>query len=114
MTTLTMNKIKKGNNVMILLGKDRGRSGLVLRVLAKENKILVEGVNKVKRHIGKRVTGQEGTILELPKPVDISNVALVCPNCKKATRVGFKLSGKEKVRICKKCKKEIIEKEIKK
>ncbi|TSC64720.1 MAG: large subunit ribosomal protein L24 [Microgenomates group bacterium Gr01-1014_93] len=106
-------KIKKGDTVQILLGKDRGKSGKVLRILTKKNHILVEGINKVKRHIGKKVTGQEGTVLELPKPVNLSNVSLICPNCKKATRVGFKVTEKTKIRICKKCKKEIIEKESK-
>lgn len=102
-----MKKIKKGDNVKILLGKDRGRTGLVERVFNKEEKLLVGGVNLVKRHIGKKVTGQEGTVLELPKPVDISNVALVCPNCKKPTRVGFKITGNIKARVCRKCGKGI-------
>ncbi|TSC66745.1 MAG: large subunit ribosomal protein L24 [Microgenomates group bacterium Gr01-1014_80] len=102
-----MNKIKKGDNVRILLGKDRGKAGKVERVLNKEKKLLVGGVNMVKRHIGKKVTGQEGTVLELPKPVDMSNVALICPNCKKPTRVGFKITGENKSRICRKCGKEI-------
>ena len=109
-----MKRIKRGDNVIVLLGKDEGKSGVVLRVLTKENRVLVEGVNKVKRHIGKKVTGSEGTILEIPKPIDISNVALICPNCKKPTRVSFKIAGKEKVRVCKKCRKEITEKEIRK
>ena len=107
MTALTMNKIKKGDTVKILLGKDRGRDGKVERVLNKDKKVLVGGINLFKRHIGKKVTGQEGTILELPKPIDISNVALICPDCKKITRVGFKITGKVKSRICKKCGKEL-------
>lgn len=102
-----MQKIKKGDTVKILLGKDRGKDGKVERILLKNGKVLVGGVNLVKRHIGKKVTGQEGTVLELPKPVDISNVALICPNCKKPTRVSFKITGNIKTRICKKCKKEI-------
>lgn len=103
-----MNKIKKGDMVQILLGKDRKRSGKVERVFPKTGKILVEGVNKVKRHVSKRVTGGEGSIIEISKPLDISNVALVCPNCKKTTRVSFKVTGKEKLRICRRCKKEMI------
>ena len=101
-------KIKKGDIVQILLGKDRGRSGKVERVFPKTGKILVEGVNKFKRHISKKVTGGEGSIVEISKPLNISNAALICPNCKKITRVGFTLTGKEKLRICKKCKKEMI------
>lgn len=100
-------KLKKGDKVMVLLGKDHGKTSTVVKVLTKEGKVLVEGVNIVKRHIGKKITGQEGGILEIPKPIDISNVLLVCPNCTKATRVGFKLVSKVKSRICKKCGKEI-------
>lgn len=103
-----MNKIKKGDIVQILLGKDRGRNGKVERVFPKTGKILVEGINKVKRHVSKRVTGGEGSIIEISKPLDISNVALVCSNCKKTTRVSFKVTGKEKLRICRRCKKEMI------
>lgn len=104
-----MNKIKKGDTVQILLGKDRGKSGKVERVFLKKNQILVEGLNRYKRNIRKGVAGNsEGGTIEISKPLDISNVALLCPNCKKATRVGIKISDKTKVRVCKKCKKEII------
>ncbi len=96
-------KIKKSDTVKILTGKDAGKTGQVVRVFSKDNKVLVEGVNLYKRHI--RRTGQnEGGILDLPKPLPVSNVALVCPNCKKETRVGYKIEGQEKYRVCKKCK----------
>ena len=98
-------KIQKGDKVKVLLGKDRGKEGTVF----------VERVNLYKRHV--RKTGDvEGGILEIPKSLDISNVALICPNCHKATRVGYKQSlrpdglnmeGSAKVRICRKCGKEI-------
>lgn len=101
-------KIKKGDTVKILLGKDRGKSGKVLNVLTKKEQILVEGINMYKRHVKK--TGQhEGGILDITKPVNISNVALLCPNCKKETRVGYKIEVGNKVRICKKCSKVIVE-----
>ncbi len=100
-------KIKKGDSVKILLGKDRGRDGKVERMLKKSGKILVAGVNVYKRHVGKKVSGTEGQIIDLIKPINLSNVALICPNCKKPTRVGFKIEGKIKSRICKKCRKEI-------
>ena len=99
-------KIKKGDKVKIMLGKDRGKEGTVEFVLAKEAKVFVGGANLYKRHIRKQ-KGQEGGIIDIPKPIDISNVALICPNCKKITRVGYKQIGSEKMRICKKCKKEI-------
>lgn len=101
-----MQKIKKGDNVQILLGKDRGRSGTVERILSDKGKVLVSGINVVKRHIGKKLTGQQGQILDVIKPVNISNVSLICPSCKKPTRVGFKMEGTDKIRICRKCKKE--------
>ena len=110
-TTLTM-KIKKGDKVKVLLGKDRGKEGTVEKVLAKEGKVFVERVNLYKRHVKKMPASRgeqnmEGGIIEIPKPLDISNVALICPNCKKVTRVGYKKVGNEKVRICRKCGKEI-------
>lgn len=104
-----MQKILKGDNVKILLGKDEGKTGTVGRVLTKEGKVFVEGVNITKRHV--RRQGQiEGGIIDLIKPIDISNVALVCPNCKKPTRVGFSVTDKGKLRICRKCGKEINKK----
>lgn len=99
-------KIKKGDKVKILLGKDRGKEGKVAYVLGKDKKAFVEGANLYKRHVKKQGT-IEGGIIDLPKPMDISNIALVCPNCNKSTRVGFKMEGNEKVRVCKKCQKEI-------
>lgn len=99
-------KIKKGDKVKILLGKDRGKEGSVEYVMAKEKKVFVGGVNLYKRHVKKQ--GQiEGGIIDIPKPLDISNVALICPNCRKVTRIGFKKMGNEKIRICRKCGKEI-------
>lgn len=95
-------KIKKDDTVKILTGKDGGKSGKVLRVFTKESKVLVEGLNMVKRHI-KKMRNMESGIMEINKPVDISNVALICPACKKTTRVGYKIEGDKKVRMCKKC-----------
>lgn len=99
-------KIKKGDMVKILLGKDQGKTGKVSRVLNKKNKVLVEGVNVYKRHV-RKMGKAEGGIIEINKPLDISNVALFCPACKKETRIGFKMEGTEKLRVCKKCKEEI-------
>ncbi len=108
-------KIKKGDKVKILLGKDRGKEGKVEYVRGKDKKVFVGGANLYKRHV-RRQGGIEGGIIDLPKPLDISNVALVCPNCNKITRVGYKqilpsgevkITGNIKARICKKCKKEV-------
>jgi large subunit ribosomal protein L24 len=101
-----MQKIKKGDNVKILLGKDSGKTGAVERVLPKVGKVSVGGVNVYKRHIKGR-EGIQGGVIDLAKPVNISNVMLVCPECKKPTRVGFKITDNGKVRVCKKCGKDI-------
>lgn len=101
-----MQKIKKGDNVQILIGKDSGKTGTVERLLAKEGKVWVGGINVYKRHV-KKQGGVDGGVIDITKPVNISNIILVCPNCKKVTRVGFKQDGKDMIRICKKCKKVI-------
>lgn len=99
-------KIKKGDKVRIILGKDRGKEGKVEHVVAKERKVFVGGVNIYKRHV-RKMQGIEGGIIDMSKPLDISNLILICPNCNKQTRVGYKLEANTKIRICKKCKKEI-------
>lgn len=99
-------KIKKGDKVKILIGKDGGKEGNILFVRADDKKVFVEGVNLYKRHV-RKMQGMEGGIVDLPKPVDVSNVALICPNCKKITRVGYEITKTGKLRICRKCKKEI-------
>lgn len=95
-------KIRKNDQVEILLGKDRGKTGKVLRVWTKEDKALVEGINIYKRHV-RKMGKTEGGIVEISKPVNLSNIALICPGCKRPTRVGFKVEGDIKSRICKKC-----------
>jgi large subunit ribosomal protein L24 len=102
-----MLKIKKGDKVKVLMGKDRGREGEVEKVLPKEELVLVPDLNIYKRHVKGGVSGQKSGIYEVPRPFPISKVALICPKCKKQTRVGFKEVDGEKVRICKKCKREI-------
>lgn len=102
-----MQKLKKADTVRILLGKDRGKTGSVERVLTKDGKILVPGVNIYKRHV-RKFQGVEGGIIDIAKPIDVSNVALVCPGCKRPTRVGFIIGNGVKKRICKKCRKELV------
>lgn len=101
-----MQKIRKGDKVKVLLGKDNGREGSVEKVFPKEDKVIVAGVNIYKRSV-KKMGETQGGIIDLLKPVNISNIVLICPNCNKPTRVGFKVEKDTKVRICKKCKKEI-------
>lgn len=99
-------KIKIGDTVKILTGKDKGRTGKVEKVMPKKNRVIVPEVNLYKKHI-KGNQGIKAGIYDIPRPLDASKVALICPNCKKQTRVGYKFIKEEKVRICVKCKKEI-------
>ncbi|MBN1405612.1 MAG: 50S ribosomal protein L24 [Candidatus Omnitrophica bacterium] len=97
-------KIRKNDNVKVMAGKDKGKSGKVLSVLPKKNKALVEGINFVKRHTRKRQQDGQGGIVQKEALIHISNLQLVCPRCAKPTRVGFTiLSDGKKSRICKKC-----------
>ena len=99
-------KIKKGDTVLIISGKYRGKTGKVLRVFPKGGKVLVEGVNIMKKHQKPRKTGEKGQVIEMPLPIDVSNVKLICSKCGKATRIGYKIIDKKKYRICKKCEQE--------
>ena len=100
-------KIKKDDTVLIISGKDRGRKGKVLASFPKKGKITVESINLVKKHRRPRNEREKGQVVELAKPIDVSNVKLICPKCGKAARVGHKVIGKKKYRICGKCKQEI-------
>lgn len=100
-------KIKKNDQVKIIAGKDKGKSGKVLRVLAEENKVIVEGANIIKKHVKPRKEGEKGQRVELPGKTNISNVMLVCPKCGKDSRVEYKVTEKDKFRVCKKCKAEL-------
>jgi large subunit ribosomal protein L24 len=100
-------KIRKSDQVKILTGKDRGKIGKVLRVIPKNGKILVEGLNLVKKHNKARRQGEKGQRVSVPAAMDASNVMLVCPKCSKSSRIGFRLGKDSKFRICKKCQSEI-------
>lgn len=100
-------KIKKGDKVKMLSGKDKGKTGLVERVFIKQDKVLVAGLNLYKKHQKPRGEGKPGGIISLARPVDVCRVSLLCPKCGKVTRVGYQMTGKEKFRICKKCKEKI-------
>lgn len=101
-----MQRLKKGDNVQVLLGKDRGKSGTIDRILKAKGKVAITGINMYKRHV-KKQGDIEGGVIEIVKPINMSNVMLVCPSCKKATRVSIKSEGDTKIRVCKKCQKEI-------
>ena len=97
--------IRKNDNVIVITGKDRGKRGRVLKVLAEKNRLVVEGVNVIKRHTkpnpGRNI---KGGVVEREAPLHASNVQVVCPECGKATRIGRRVLGDgRKVRICRKC-----------
>jgi len=100
-------KLKKGDTVKVLLGKDKGRTGKIIKVLAKKGMVVVEGINVYKKHVKKKSEEQPGGIIEITKPLPVCKVALVCPQCGKTTRVGYTFVKGEKMRICKKCGKVI-------
>ncbi len=100
-------KIKKGDTVLILSGKDRGRTGKVGKVFPKRKKIIIDGINIVKKHVRPRKQNQKGEVVEVPAPFDMSNAKLICPKCNKPVRVGYKVVDDKKIRICKKCREEI-------
>jgi len=89
--------------VIILTGKDRGKKGKIIKVLPKKNKVIVEGLNLVKKHRRPTRQGEKGEIISVPRPIDASNVAIWCSVCGRKTRVGYRLEGDKKLRICKKC-----------
>ena len=100
-------KLKKGDNVLIIAGKDKGRTGKIMRALPKEGAVLIEGINLKKKHVRPKRQGEKGQIVEIPAVVDVSNIKIICPKCGKATRVGYIIEKDIKKRICKKCKQEI-------
>ena len=96
-------KIKQGDNVVVLSGNDKGKTGEVLQVIPKTQKVIVKGINIRKKHVKPRKAGEEGGIIPSEFPIHSSKVNVVCPKCGKTTRVGYKQEGDKKVRICKKC-----------
>jgi large subunit ribosomal protein L24 len=91
-------KVKKGDKVVVITGRDKGKQGEILKVLREENRVLVQGVNIVKRH-QRQAMGVEGGIISKEAPIHVSNVAHIDPKTQKPTRVGFKMDGDKKVRV---------------
>lgn len=100
-------KIKKGDQVLIISGKDRGKRDKVLDVFPKEGRVVVESVNIRKKHVRPKKSGEKGQIVETPAPISVSNLKLICPKCGQPARVGYKIVEGKKYRMCKKCKQEI-------
>jgi large subunit ribosomal protein L24 len=96
--------VKKNDLVMVIAGKDKGKSGKILSVLSKKNRVIVEKVNFIKRHTRPSAKQRQGGIIEREGPITISNVMLICTKCNKPSRIGKKfLEDDKKVRVCKKC-----------
>ena len=96
-------RIKKGDTVQILSGNDKGKTGEVLEVLPKADKIVVKGANVRKKHVKPRKQGEEGGIIAVECAIPSSKVNVVCSKCGKATRIGYSEEKGEKIRVCKKC-----------
>ena len=96
-------KLHKGDTVKIMVGKDRGKTGKVLESMPAAGRVIVEGLNLIKKRTKPRKQGETGQTINLPRPLPASRVRLICPNCKHAVRVGFRMDGPKKVRYCKKC-----------
>ncbi|NQT07388.1 MAG: 50S ribosomal protein L24 [Candidatus Omnitrophica bacterium] len=98
-------RIKKNDTVTALTGRDRGKSGKILKVFYQKSRAIVEGINMVKKHTRKRKQEDQGGIIQTESPIDISNLALLCKSCNKPARIGVTvLSDGTKSRFCKKCK----------
>lgn len=100
-------KIKKGDLVVVINGQDRAKTGKVMRVLLTNGKAIVEGINLATKHTKPQGKGKKGEKTKLAMPIDVSNLKLICTQCKKATRVSYVVSEVGKVRTCKQCKKSI-------
>lgn len=96
-------KIKKGDLVRVIYGKDKGREGKIEKVYRKKNQVLIPGINLYKRHIKKNEKMPQGGIVSVPRPLDASKVMIVCKSCKHLTRVGYQVKKGKKIRICKQC-----------
>lgn len=96
-------KLKKGDQIIITTGKDKGKRGKIERFYEEGTKALVPGLNIFKRHMKKRSETDKGGIIDFPRPFPVGNIALICPKCHKPTRVGFEVKGDSKIRVCRKC-----------
>ena len=97
-------KLKKGDKVKILAGRDSGREGVIERVYDKTNKVIIPEINKFKKHVKKSEQMPQGGIVDVPRPIDVAKLSLICPKCGKVARVGYEVKKGKKNRICKKCK----------
>lgn len=100
-------KFRKGDQIIVTLGKDRDRKGKIEKVFPKTDTVVVPGVNIYKRHMKRRDDKNPGGIVEIPRPLKTSKIALLCKSCGKKTRIGYSMTKTGKDRICRKCKQKI-------
>ncbi|MEK9143587.1 MAG: 50S ribosomal protein L24 [Patescibacteria group bacterium] len=100
-------KLRKGDTVIVRIGKDKGKKGKVQSILPKEGKLIVEGINVFKRHMKKKDDKHPAGIIDVTKPIIFSKLSFLCPKCNKAARIGYLIVRQEKIRICKKCEQRI-------
>ena len=100
-------KLKKGDNVILIAGKDKGKKGKIIKALPKDNKVIVEGLNMVKKHQKPRKSGEKGTTVSISMPINASNVMILDPKTGKASRIGKKKVGDKFVRVARKSNQEI-------
>ena len=96
-------KLRKGDNVIVLSGNDKGKTGEVLEIIPSTQKVIVKGVNIRKKHVKPRKAGEEGGIIPSEYPIHSSKVNVICPKCGKASKIGYVIEDGKKVRVCKKC-----------
>ena len=96
-------KLRKGDNVIVLSGNDKGKTGEILEIIPSTQKVIVKGVNIRKKHVKPRKAGEEGGIIPSEYPIHSSKVNVICPKCGKASRIGYIIEDGKKVRVCKKC-----------
>ena len=96
-------RIRKGDTVLVISGKDRGRKGKVRSSLPRKGKVIAEGINVVKKHARPIHGARQAGIIEAPTPIYVSKLMLICPQCGNPTRVGFKVLPDKKVRLCRRC-----------
>lgn len=101
--SLTKLHVKKGDTVVVLSGKDKGKQGKIIQALPKKGQVVVEEINKVKRHTKPSIKAPQGGIISKEMPLDVCKVMVVCPACSKPTRIGHKTVDGKNVRVCKKC-----------
>jgi large subunit ribosomal protein L24 len=100
-------KLRKNDEVIVIKGKEKGKKGKIEKIFSKERKVLIPGINQFKRHMKARNQNQQSEIITITKPLPIENVSFICPKCHKEARIGYKIEKDKKVRVCRKCDKEI-------